>query len=749
MFYHSVSHSNQQQANPDVPFFFYEAPHLANAFTLQLSEWPKLALARGIPQDGRIALPFNSHWLLKECENQWRFQRTSLQIFQAPECDTHPPLIVPSWVMDDDDDDALQQHLLAKLAPEANFIKPFCGPDFEGIGHFIIRDTDPQNGCHVLYNLGIASPYAVVSEGLPKVHSETPRSPRTLSAADYFDWLESQKVFCKGDYQTREIAPWQRVILCQGIAFGSKPDAKGKMTFLPIIVFNDVDDPIRIATDLHLSDKQRGGSEFTNPYSDPHNAFHITFFESIYPWPGTLLDHLRGSLNDLEPTRPYEYILWASRKLKLKIGHLYDRSQAASDQTLSKSPYKLTFRKSSFTVITTTRHAKFGTRSYKYPTSSDWYWTILILSPSGFFSPKIVEQQAIDVGQASHRTAELFYIVSALKKVEAQWRGFNEYIRSLLVEDFMDPAAYSKLLFDDATFSRSRLYFWILGCLHEFDLVIEDNIKQWRLYRQARIVPILDQAHVSPSRPSSEDPPTGSADHSRSSAEKRPEPAAKSTAKSAPPFDRPKDLDRLRALDKEGENICQSLKDLCQDFKVTQARVQALRDGLFNASALMESRSSTRLGMNVQLLTYVSIFYLPLAFCAALWAIPNITDSNTRSPFIAAAILVGFATYAIVFNLENIARFLGRAYSGQRDRLLEDMGQNPNESWRLLRERFEEFPPHEERKTPSEWWIIWYQTQRLVRRQEKKPGAFKKGNEPSRWQRVRQRIQGVFGKEQL
>lgn len=30
----------------------------------------------------------------------------------------------------------------------------------------------------------------------------------------------------------------------------------------------------------------------------------------------------------------------------------------------------------------------------------------------------------------------------------------------------------------------------------------------------------------------------------------------------------------------------------------------------------MESRSSTRLGQNVQLLTYVSIFYLPLAFCA-------------------------------------------------------------------------------------------------------------------------------------
>lgn len=37
---------------------------------------------------------------------------------------------------------------------------------------------------------------------------------------------------------------------------------------------------------------------------------------------------------------------------------------------------------------------------------------------------------------------------------------------------------------------------------------------------------------------------------------------------------------------------------------------------LFNASAVVESRLSTRLGQNVKLLTYVSIFYLPLAFCA-------------------------------------------------------------------------------------------------------------------------------------
>jgi hypothetical protein len=35
---------------------------------------------------------------------------------------------------------------------------------------------------------------------------------------------------------------------------------------------------------------------------------------------------------------------------------------------------------------------------------------------------------------------------------------------------------------------------------------------------------------------------------------------------------------------------------------------------LFNASGVVESRASTRLGEIVKLLTYVSIFYLPLSF---------------------------------------------------------------------------------------------------------------------------------------
>lgn len=41
---------------------------------------------------------------------------------------------------------------------------------------------------------------------------------------------------------------------------------------------------------------------------------------------------------------------------------------------------------------------------------------------------------------------------------------------------------------------------------------------------------------------------------------------------------------------------------------------KANKQQLFNASAVIESRASTRLGENVKLLTFVSIFFLPLAF---------------------------------------------------------------------------------------------------------------------------------------
>ncbi|KAL6693023.1 ankyrin repeat-containing domain protein [Trichoderma pleuroticola] len=87
-----------------------------------------------------------------------------------------------------------------------------------------------------------------------------------------------------------------------------------------------------------------------------------------------------------------------------------------------------------------------------------------------------------------------------------------------------------------------------------------------------------------------------------------------------------------------------------------------------------ETRISTKLGQNVMLLTYVSIFYLPLGFCAALWAIPNITDNSTRTPFILTATVVSLVTLLITFNMEKIATIMQRGYQYCRDYIAEEWG---------------------------------------------------------------------------
>jgi hypothetical protein len=202
-------------------------------------------------------------------------------------------------------------------------------------------------------------------------------------------------------------------------------------------------------------------------------------------------------------------------------------------------------------MITTARHTQIDAQCH-FPSNGEYYWTVLILSPSGFFPADSDQDWKIDAGQISEQTFGLSCIVYALRKVEEQWRQFNDHIGSLLVEDFMDPRAYTKLLFDDETFSRSRLYFWILGCLNEFQVSIEDNIKQWKLFRQARICHLLDL------------PPNSSPDAS------------------LPQLDRLGDLARLRELDKEAGEIRQSLEDIQAQFRAKSATVQALRDGVSN-----------------------------------------------------------------------------------------------------------------------------------------------------------------------
>ena len=224
------------------------------------------------------------------------------------------------------------------------------------------------------------------------------------------------------------------------------------------------------------------------------------------------------------------------------------------------------------------------------------YWTLLVLAPDRFFndkntsfpmgasSPGRAQALGYSLGRLTQPGAELNLIGQCLEKIADRWADFLSYFDYILDggDSLMKPAEHDNLLFDDGAFSRSRRYFWTIDCLSEFELTITDNITQWELYKAARV-------------PSMQDLPEH--DQRQLAFAER----------------------QYRVLQNQRESFRQKLAStkalrdaVCSVSLIDEA--EANRHQLFNASAVIESRASTRLGENVKLLTFVSIFFLPLAF---------------------------------------------------------------------------------------------------------------------------------------
>ena len=202
----------------------------------------------------------------------------------------------------------------------------------------------------------------------------------------------------------------------------------------------------------------------------------------------------------------------------------------------------------------------------------------------GASSPSRAQALGYALGRLTQPGAELNLIGQGLERIADRWADFLSYFDYILDggDSLMKPAEHDNLLFDDGAFSRSRRYFWAIDCLSEFELVITDNITQWELYKAVR-VPLMNNL--------------------------------------------PEHDQRQLAFAERQYRVLQNQRE---SFRQKLASTRALRDAvcslsvrdeaeadnqqLFNASAVIESRASTRLGENVKLLTFVSIFFLPLAF---------------------------------------------------------------------------------------------------------------------------------------
>jgi hypothetical protein len=152
---------------------------------------------------------------------------------------------------------------------------------------------------------------------------------------------------------------------------------------------------------------------------------------------------------------------------------------------------------------------------------------------------------------------------------------------------------------DDEVCSQSLKFSWIINTLYEVDGMIEQNITAWDTYHERFIRPSLCMEQVWTEV----------------------------------------DKDKLCRKIARCNEMRSKLSYMQKGFRDQRSRALALREGVRNeplqlhskkqakllanwcqkvflASSILGARASTRLGENVQLLTFVSIFYLPLSFCA-------------------------------------------------------------------------------------------------------------------------------------
>ncbi|KAK4122505.1 hypothetical protein N657DRAFT_682261 [Parathielavia appendiculata] len=128
----------------------------------------------------------------------------------------------------------------------------------------------------------------------------------------------------------------------------------------------------------------------------------------------------------------------------------------------------------------------------------------------------------------------------------------------------------------------------------------------------------------------------------------------------------------------------------------------------------MESRAWTQLGEHVKLLTFVSIFFLPLCLFVAIW---SINESYSRTDLAISTAAVAITTYSITLNLNNLARVLRKLYAPKRRALVEQMGRDPDADWSRTGRRFQAFQRSvKEQNKPFEWMIVLFLLRRAVLR---------------------------------
>ena len=297
------------------------------------------------------------------------------------------------------------------------------------------------------------------------------------------------------------------------------------------------------------------------------------------------------------------------------------------------------------------------------------YWTILILEPSSWHYNLENVLSAALANESSLQVALLVIIGYALGIAVVEWSKMAFYFDTLMGDHkfsqiestLLSPDKHDALLFDDESFSRSRKYFWVVDALSAFIDSLSDSVLTWERYREDHVAPFLDMEHW-------------------------------------------RELPAFTQHLKVAEIEIGKLSSIRSSLEKHLERTKLLRDGLFNASAVIESRAASDLGFNVKLLTYVSVFYLPLSFCTSLW---STTDTFNFKTLAIVMSLVAFMTYAIIFNLEHLVQSGSRIYRTYKNRVIMRMTTDIHDkTWSDRASRFKQFEPDRRSKKPTDWYIV-------------------------------------------
>ncbi|OAL49337.1 hypothetical protein IQ07DRAFT_644514 [Pyrenochaeta sp. DS3sAY3a] len=463
----------------------------------------------------------------------------------------------------------------------------------------------------------------------------------------------NQEVYAEKGCATSQ---WYRLICCTNLALAVDPPVSGRDLTDDVLdqwrllineeaphIRTDVQEGFRSTLKMHLfCDRHK---TVGNPFQVARKPFHITWFAKV-----------ETPKIETQLKTPF----W-------KLGGLY------GDNT-----FKTSIQERAFTLAAFFPSGYNG--DFRFQPSTD-YWTILLLAPSSYLG------DSERLRPSSSYTFLLDLIARGLENATDDWNPIVDHISSLLNYPILDPASHDELLYDDDAFTRSRMYFWAVNSLEVFIDQIKSAVEEWDHFWEASEKKI--RAHASASRAREEKILRDSG---------CPQHFIDRRLKKAP-----------EALVTEAFGRVQfqarRLEDLHIQFEALHKRASTLREGLFNASGVIESRASTRLGENVKLLTYVSIFFLPLAFCVGLW---STNESYPRAPLIITTATVGVVTYLIVANLNGISNILALIYGLVQKRIVKLMKDDEDKEWSKIGGKFSSFRPEHRVNEVSEWYIAYF-----------------------------------------